>query len=113
MSVIDLELAMQHVRADEFDRPLVQAYLNGAEDTAAQYMGRRFYADVDALAAAVLDGSAGVDPIVINPSIIAACLLIAGTLFANREDVVTGISVEALPSGSLSLLRPYRVNMGV
>lgn len=113
MSVIRIELAMQHVRADEADQVMVQAYLDAAEDSARQYMGRNFYPDADALAAAVLDGTSGDDPVVVNPSITAACLLITGHLYANREDVVTGVSVAQLPMGSQSLLMPYRVNMGV
>lgn len=113
MSAISIDLAMQHVRAYEQDRVMVQAYLDAAEDSARQYMGRKFYPDADTLAEAVLDGTAGDDPVVVNPSITAACLLIAGHLYANREDVVTGVSVAQLPMGSQSLLLPYRVNMGV
>lgn len=113
MSVISIDIAMQHTRADDADQALVQAYLDAAEDSARQYMGRKFYPDADTLAAAVLDGASGDDPVVINPSITAACLLIAGHLYANREDVVAGVSVAQLPMGSQSLLLPYRVNMGV
>jgi Phage gp6-like head-tail connector protein len=113
MSVIAIETAMQHVYAETEDQTLVQLYLDAAEDQAAQFMQRRFYADTDALAAAVLDGTAGDDPIVINASIKAACLLIVGHLFANREDVATGVSAAEIPMGSRSLLMPYRVKMGV
>jgi hypothetical protein len=76
-------------------------------------MNRQFYGDADALASAVLDGAAGADPILLNPSVRAACLLILGHLYANREDVVTGTIATELPMGFRSLLMPYRIGMGV
>lgn len=54
--------------------------------------------------------------IVLTPVIQAACLLILGHLYTNREDVVAGagtMTAVALPQGSRSLLAPYRVQMGV
>jgi hypothetical protein len=51
--------------------------------------------------------------LVINNAIIAACLLILGNLYANREDVVIGTISSELPKGSTSLLMPYRIKMGV
>jgi hypothetical protein len=50
---------------------------------------------------------------VINDAIVAACLLILGNLYANREDVVIGTISSVLPKGSSSLLTPYRIEMGV
>lgn len=158
MSVISIETAMQHLRADEDDAFLVQAYLDAAEDSAAQFMGRYFFSDADALelakaeittrraeahdayrlavdaASSITDESERLtscriaeeqlsatlseldklgDGIVINPSIAAACLLITGNLFANREDVVVGSIATVLPMGSRALLFPYRVGLGV
>lgn len=113
MTVIDIEVAMRHLRAEDFDQSHVELLLAAAEDSAAQYLNRRFYADADALAAAILDGTAGPDPIVINPSIVAACLLKAGSLYENREDDVAGGAFSELPSGSKSLLTPYRIEWGV
>lgn len=116
MGAINIALAMQHLRAEVDDQAYVQTLLSAAEDSAAQYLQRRFYADAAALEAAVLDGTAGTDPIVITGSIVAACLLILGHLYANREDSVTGINVSSvaeLPMGSRTLLHPYRVQMGV
>lgn len=43
-----------------------------------------------------------------NPSIVAACLLTVGHLYANRTDVVVGATVAELPNGARALLRPYR-----
>jgi len=51
--------------------------------------------------------------IVIKPSIVAACLLITGHLYANREDVVIGTTSSQLPSGAESLLWPSRVGIGI
>ena len=113
MNAISTDEAMQHVRADDDDRSHVELLLAAAEDSASQFLNRRFYADEALLAAAVLDGSSGADPILINPSVRAACLLILGSLYANREDVVVGVSSSELPIGSRALLTPYRVGWGV
>lgn len=113
MNAISTDEAMQHVRADDDDRGHVELLLAAAEDSAAQFMNRRFYGDAESLASAVLDGTAGSDPILINPSVRAACLLILGSLYANREDVVVGTISSEIPMGSRSLLTPYRVGWGV
>ena len=49
------------------------------------------------------------DGIVVNDQIKAAVLLIVGHLYANREDVVVGAAVSALPNGADHLLQPYKV----
>ena len=49
------------------------------------------------------------DGIVVNDTIKSAVLLIVGHLYANREDVVAGASVAALPNGADYLLQPYKV----
>ncbi|WGI52386.1 head-tail connector protein [Salmonella enterica subsp. diarizonae serovar 48:i:z] len=48
---------MHHLRvdADSPEWPLIQGYIDAAEDIAAQYLNRKFYADSDALTAAVND----------------------------------------------------------
>lgn len=158
MSVISIEIAMQHLRAEQDDSAMVQAYLDAAEDTAERFMGRRIYADEEALAVAkastaaaislayetwrsALDGAGAIvdeaeqadarrradlelssalsklemieDGVVLNPSISAACLLIAGHLFEHREDVLVGSIATRLPMGSEALLYPYRIGLGV
>ena len=113
MTVIPIEVAMQHLRADGEDQNYVALVLEAAEDSAVQFLNRRFYADADALASGVLAGDAGAEPILINPSIRAACLLIVGNLYGNREDVVVGTISSELPMGSRSLLMPYRIGLGV
>lgn len=113
MNVIPTDEAMQHLRAEEDDRSHVELLLGAAEDSAAQYLNRRFFIDDASLAAAVADETAGRLPILINPSIRAACLLILGNLFENREDVIVGTITSVLPMGSRSLLTPYRIGWGV
>ena len=75
-------------------------------DTARQ-QARQVFLDASARINAIALG------IVINPSISAACLLKLGHLFANREEVVTGVSAVELPLASQNLLMPYRIGMGI
>ena len=49
------------------------------------------------------------DGIVVNDQIKAAVLLTVGSLYAQREDVVVGASVAALPNGADYLLQPFKV----
>lgn len=158
MSVISIAIAMQHLLAEEEDQGLVQTMLDGAEESASQYMQRRFYADQASLDAALAEVPAAISStrtrydqaitaagvvvnfedrqgaldraaqafadarrevemkargMIINQAIQAACLLILGHLFANREDVATGVTVAEIPMGSQHLLTPYRTGMGV
>lgn len=52
MSVIDIDLAMKHLLAEPEDQVLVQAQLDAAEDAAAKFIQRRFFADQEALTTA-------------------------------------------------------------
>lgn len=49
------------------------------------------------------------DGILVNDQIKAAVLLTVGSLYAQREDVVVGASVAALPNGADYLLQPFKV----
>lgn len=51
--------------------------------------------------------------IVVNPSLEIGVLMLLGHLYANREDVVAGLSVAELPKSSESFLVPYRKDLGV
>ena len=53
------------------------------------------------------------DGMVVNEAIKAAMLLTLGTLYAQREDAVIGVSVASLPNGAQWLLFPYRMSLGV
>ncbi|WDU60955.1 head-tail connector protein [Pseudomonas poae] len=113
MSVIDIDIAMLHLRAEPVDQPLVQRYLDAAEDAAMQYLQRRFFASTSDLEQAVLAGDAGHDPLLITPSILAACLLILGHFYDSRIDLFSETGRTDLPTGSRSLLAPFRRNLGV
>ncbi|MCY0385652.1 head-tail connector protein [Robbsia sp. Bb-Pol-6] len=112
--VISPEIAAAHLRAEEGDdADLVTLYVSAAVRSAADFLNREIYADTDDMAAAIVAGTAGSDPIVVNDAIRAAILLILGRLYANREDTVVGATVFDLPTGSKQLLYPYRVGLGV
>lgn len=115
-ALISPELARQHLRLDDdpegAESLTLPLYVAAAEQAARDYIDRQVFADESALAAALMDGSAGTGAIVANHAIRAAMLLILGHLYANREDVVAGVSVAELPMGSRALLAPYRQGMG-
>src|SRR5690606_31052873 len=88
-------------------------YLSAAESAAMEFLNRTLYETSDEMADAVLAGTAGTDPMLVNNHIRAGILLILGDLYANREDTVIGTISSALPRGANSLLWPYRVGLGV
>jgi len=111
--LIPIETARHHLRLDgPDDDTLVALYLGAAVDSAQEFLNRRVYPDAESMAAAVLDGSAGADPMLITDAIRAGILLILGHLYTNREDV-GGVALAALPRGSRELLAAYRVGWGV
>lgn len=112
MHLVTIDQARAHVHAFPHDDSQLELYVGAAEQAAQDFLNRRVYADADALAEAVLDGSAGCDPMVVNDAIKAAILLLTGHLFRNRE-AVTGESVNELPLGVHALLWPHRVGLGV
>lgn len=111
MPVTTTETAMLQLRvdADSPEWPLIQGYISAAEDIAMQYLNRRFYAGSDELAAAVNDGSAGENPVVITPAIRAAVLLILTCLYENRGDAPS----EGVPAAAARFLDPWRTGMGI
>ena len=105
--LLDLATVKLHLRVDDSaEDALIGLYVTAAEEFAMQFLGRTIYAT---------ELARGLDTagIVINPAIQAALLLIVGHLYANREDVLAGVSVAQLPNGSQYLLQPYRSGMGV
>ncbi|WJF92177.1 head-tail connector protein [Paraburkholderia bonniea] len=114
--VIPTAQALAHLREDAgVADELIALYVNAAVQSASDYLGRKIYANADDMAAAVVAGTAGDDPLVGNDAVRAAILLILGKLYAFREEVVAGTSssVMVLPCGSTQLLFPYRVGLGV
>lgn len=114
MELITLEQARAHCRADADDDALLELYGSASEGAAQQFLNRRVFPDADSMATAVLDGSGGIDPILVNDSIKAAVLLMLGHLYRTREDVQgsDGATVQ-VPMGAHSLLWPYRIGLGV
>jgi hypothetical protein len=161
MSAISIEVAIEHLRAEDDDRVFIQGLLDAAEEAACNFMARRVYADAPGMVAgraaaielraqarisysaamaatgliydeddrasavevagydlkhAIAQSEALSLGIELTPTIQAACLLILGHLYTNREDVVTSSGTDGameLPMGSKYLLAPYRVQMGV
>jgi len=114
--IISTAQALAHLREDAgVADDLIGLYVSAAVQSASDYLDRKIYATTEDMAAAVLAGTAGDDPIVINDAVRAAILLILGKLYAYREDVVVGTSssVMELPAGSKQLLFPYRAGLGV
>ncbi|MFB3129365.1 head-tail connector protein [Stenotrophomonas maltophilia] len=114
MELISLEQARAHCRVDTDDDALLELYGTASEGAAQQFLNRRVFKDTESMAAAVLDGTAGVDPMLANDSIRAAILLMLGHLYRTREDVQgsDGATVQ-VPMGAHSLLWPYRIGLGV
>lgn len=113
MALVTDAQVRSHLHMDDDATEGVSVYVGAAEAFAQQFLNRKVYEDADAMAAAVLDGLAGDDPMVADDLIRAAILLITGHLYANREDVLTGVSVAEMPMNSLYLLQPHRRQMGV
>ena len=110
--LIALATAKQHLRIDGADEDaIVSLYVAAAEEQAAQFMGRNVYPDALTLDAAILAGD--LTALQLNASVQAAILLITGSLYALREDTVTGVNVQSLPMGAHALMQPYRVGLGI
>lgn len=109
MTILTAEQAIDHCRADPVaDASMVALYLGAAEEAAQDYLGRKVYPTSEALALAADETG-----MVANFAFKAAALLICGHLFLNREDVATGVTVQALPMGAHDLLRPHRRSFGL
>lgn len=114
MQLITIEQARQHCRADTADDAMLELYGGAAEGAAQQFLNRCVFPDAGSMAAAVLAGTAGIDPILVNDSIKAAILLMLGHLYRTREEVQgsDGATIQ-VPMGAHSLLWPYRIGLGV
>lgn len=111
--MISIDTAKQHLRVDGSDEDgLIQLYVEAATQAACDYLGRKVYADQDALDADPdADPDAGEHAMVITPSIRAAVLLILGDLYANRERHTSSITSVVLDRAQ-ALLRPHRIVQG-
>ncbi|OZI31737.1 hypothetical protein CAL29_28100 [Bordetella genomosp. 10] len=107
----DLNVAMARLAdnaaaaQDAYDQAVAAA--NAMNSPAAAAMARQVAEKK--LADFRLDAQRTIDGIVANGSLLAAVRLTLGHLYANREAVITGVTVTELPLGVPDLLRPYRV----
>lgn len=109
MTILTTEEAIAHCRADPVDDAIMMAiYLGAAEETAQDFIKRKVYKSQEDLEAA--NDESGM---VANFAFKAAALLICGHLYLNRENVATGVPVQALPMGAHDLLRPHRRSFGL
>lgn len=113
------------VYADDAALGVAKAAAPGELDTAiaayeAAIAAAEALADETAIAAAIQTAGNGLlraqvahrhamDGMVVNEAIKAAVLLIVGSLYTQREDVVVGVSVAQMPNGAEWLLQPYKV----
>lgn len=112
MQLLTIEQLRSHCRADPSDDDLLTVYAEAAEQAAQDFLNRKVYPDVETMAEAVEDGTAGDDPAVLNPAIRAAILLSAAHLYRNREGVGSE-QLRELPMGVRQLLWPHRVGLGI
>lgn len=109
MTILTTEQAIEHCRADPVaDAQMMALYLGAAEEAAQDYLGRKVYPTSDALALAADETG-----MVANFAFKAAALLICGHLYANREEVLAGVTAQTLPMGAHDLLRPHRRSFGL
>jgi hypothetical protein len=107
--IISLADAKRHLLVDGSDDDSTnQIYTDEADRYAEDFLNLEIYSDQTAM-----DAAEDTTGIVATPAIVAACLLILGNLYANREAVVVGKASNELPFGVTSLLWPYRVGLGV
>lgn len=90
---------------DDYDQAMAAAgaLTNEAARTMAVQVAQKRLADFQLNAQRTLNG------MLANGSILAAVRLTLGHLYANREAVVSGVTVAELPLGVNDILRPYRV----
>lgn len=114
MELVTIEQARTHCRTDMHDDELLQLYGDAAEGAAQQFLNRRVFPDAATMDAAVLDGTAGDEPMLVTDPIRAAVLLMLGHLYRTREDVQGSDGATAqVPMGAHSLLWPYRIGLGI
>lgn len=112
MELVTIEQVRVHARAEPEDDTMLTVYADAAEQQVQDFLNRRVFATADSMADAVLAGDAGCDPMLVNPVVRAAVLLLSAHLFRHREAVTTEAARE-LPLGVTQLLWPHRVGLGV
>lgn len=115
MPLVAISLALGFVRQDAgVEDDVVQALLDGATQSAIDYLNRQVFEDVASMEEAVAAGTAGDEPMVVNAAIVAAILKTTAELYANREDSSAGSkSVSEMPFNARTMLRPHRIVPGL
>ncbi|MGZ2748318.1 head-tail connector protein [Burkholderia pyrrocinia] len=113
MALVELKLALGFLRQDAgVEDEVVQVLLDGATQSAVDYLNRQVFESAAAMETAIAAGTAGDNPMVVNAAIRAAILKTTGELYANREDSAAGTVAELL-FNARTLLRPWRIIPGV
>ncbi|WGS46805.1 head-tail connector protein [Burkholderia sp. JSH-S8] len=113
MALVELKLALGFLRQDAgVEDDVIQALLDGATQSAVDYLNRQVFESAAAMETAIAAGTAGENPMVVNAAIRAAILKTIGELYVNREDSTAG-AVAELPFNARTLLRPHRIIPGV
>lgn len=99
MTLVTIERAMDHVRADGDDTANMATYLTAAEAACVAVLNRKVYATVEELDDA--DDDTG---IVVTADIQAAILVTVGALWCYRDGTGPG----DIPAAALALLRAHR-----
>lgn len=94
---------MSFCRADEDDQTMVLVCLNGAKDSAQNFMNRRLFNDQAELDEAVAANEGGKFPLVADNAVCAGILLTCAFLYTNRDQAGD------LPETAKNLLRPQRI----
>ena len=92
--MIDLPLIKSHLRVDgDDDDMLIGAYLDAAVEYVQQHCDRR-----------IAETPEGPEQMALTNDVKQAILLLIGHWYANREDVVVGVSAAQVPIGAHALL---------
>lgn len=111
MSLVSLDLIKLQIRLSGTDQDvLLQQYIDAAEAYCIAFLCRNVYATLAAEGDAVVAGTAGPNPMVVNNRILAAILLLVAGWYANREHIIVEQSnAIELPMGVTALLYPDRI----
>jgi len=113
MALVDLSLAISAVKQGPgVDDDMIQLSLDGATQSALDYLNRQVFETDNAMAAAVAAGTAGDNPMVLNGAIKAAIVKLTVEMYTNRDNSAPG-TISELPFNARTLLRPHRIIPGV
>ncbi len=104
--MLGIDIVKTHLRVDFSDEDeLIGLYIDAAITYTESFLDR-------SLIKSESDRKSP-DDLIINDAVKAALLLTIGTLYANREQEITGSITAELKFGAKSLLMPYRTKLGI